>query len=105
MVEMNEASSQEFIDAIRCWTGWGDHVMPTRDDARLVSRFGSERGAQLLGEIKSLEDACYLSDAHMVASDIQDMAVRCARDLERKRPGIPKEIVDALVWCYTFDYK
>jgi hypothetical protein len=105
VVEINENDPAEMSEAVRCWTGWGDSAMPSRNDARLLERFGREKGAALLSEIKGLEDDFYLSDAHLVAADMQDMARRCADDFRRKRPGIAEEIVNAFVWCYTFDYK
>jgi hypothetical protein len=105
VVEINRGDSAEMIEAVRCWTGWGDSAMPTRNDDRLLARFGDERGATLLSEIKRLEEEFYLSDANLVAADMQDMARRCAEDFKRKRPEIADEIVNAFVWCYTFDYK
>jgi hypothetical protein len=105
VVEINENAPTELIEAVRCWTGWGDSAMPSRNDERLLERFGCEKGAVLLSEIKGLKDDFYLSDARLVAADIQDMARRCADDFRRKRPGIAEEIVNAFVWCYTFDYK
>ena len=105
MVEMNKNNPAELVDAVRCWTGCGDSAMPSRNDAKLLERFGHEKGTSLLNEIKNLEDDFYLSDAHLVAADIQDMARRCAEDFKRKRPGIAEEIVNAFAWCYTFDYK
>ena len=105
MVGLSKDNPSELIAAVRCWIGWGESPMPSRSDARVLDRFGKEKGRVLLGEIKALEDDFYLSDAHLVAVDIQDMAKRCAADFKRKRPGIADDIVNALVWCYTFDYK
>jgi hypothetical protein len=105
VVEMNREYSADLIDAVRCWTGWGDSALPNRNDARLLERFGREKGTALLSEIKVLEDDFYLSDAYLVAVDIQDMAKRCGEDFKRKRPEVVEEIVNAFVWCYTFDYK
>jgi len=105
MVEMNGCNPTDLIDAVRLWTGWGDSAMPIRDDARVLKRFGPNKGVVLLSKIKVLEDAFYLSEAHIVAADIQDMARRCAADFRNQQPGIAEEIVGAFVWCYTFDYK
>jgi hypothetical protein len=102
---MREERSAELVDAVRCWCGWGTSAMPRRDDSRLVNRFGEERGAELLREILALEDEFYQSDARLVAANIQDMARRCADDFKRRKPDVATEIVDAFVWCYTFDYK
>jgi len=67
--------------------------------------FGLEQGALLLRQLKQLEADCYLSDAHVLATDMSDMANRCARDFRARRPDVPAEVVDVLVWCYTFDYR
>ena len=34
MVEMNNLKSPQLIEAVRVWTGWGQSMMPSRDDAR-----------------------------------------------------------------------
>lgn len=91
--------------AVRCWTGWGESASPAREDKRVIGRFGQVEGERLLGQVKRLEVEFYLSDAHVVATDIVDMAKRCARDFRLQHPGVPDEIVDAFVWCYTFDYR
>ena len=105
MVEIEKNSREEMIEAVRCWTGWRDSAMPSRNDERLLKRFGHLTGIVLLAKIKDMEDEFYLSDAHLVAADIQDMAKRCEDDFRRKRPEIAAEIVSAFGWCYTFDYK
>ena len=105
MDEMNVSDPMEMIEAVRCWTGWGNSAIPRRSDERLLERFGCGKGTDLLSQIKSLEDEFYLSDAHIVAVNIQDMARRCANDFRARRPGVPEEIISMFVWCYTFDYK
>lgn len=97
--------SAELINAVPCWTGWGESGYPIRDDARLMDLFGFKRGSELLNEIKCLHDAFYLSEARLVSKDMAEMAYRCARDFRLKHPAIPEQVVEAFVWCYTFDYK
>lgn len=105
MVEMRNVSPLELIESVRIWTGYGDKMMPSRKDSELLKHFGKEKGEELLSQIKALEEDFYLSDAHRVAANLQDMAARCADDFRKRHPGIADDIVNAFVWCYTFDYK
>ena len=105
MVEMTGLNSSELIDAVRVWTGWGQSMIPSRDDARLAKQFGKKVAAKLLPIIKSLEDDFYSSDARFVATDLEEMEKLASEDFKRKHPTIAEEIVEALAWCYTFDFK
>ena len=98
-------NSVELIHAVHCWTGWGESAIPIRDDDRLRDLFGASKGNALLSELKDLYDAFYLSEARLVSKDMAEMADRCARDFRLKHPTVPEEVVRALVWCYTFDYR
>ena len=104
MVEMNDLDSQQLIEAVRVWVGWGQ-MMPHRDDARLVRHVGNETAARLLPLVKLLEDDFYSSDARFVAADPQEMHNLASKDFRQKHPTIAGEIVDAFAWCYTFDFK
>ena len=105
MVEMNNLKSPQLIEAVRVWTGWGQSMMPSRDDARLAKHFGDEVAAKLLPLIKSLEDDFYSSDARLVAADLQEMEKLASEQFKRKHPTVADEIAKAFAWCYTFDFK
>lgn len=79
--------------------------MPLRDDSILVSRFGTRTAAKILSRIKSLEDDFYLSDARLIAPNLEEMERMSAEQFREKHPQIPEDIVKALAWCYTFDFK
>ncbi len=99
------ADSGALVEAVLVWTGYGSEVRPQRSAARLVERFGSAAASQLLPQIKSLEDEFYQSDARHVARTLPEMGKIAADEFRLKHPNIPLEIVDALAWCYTFDWK
>ena len=105
MVEINNLSSPQLVEAVRLWTGWGQSVMPNRNDKRVVDRFGEEDAAKLLPLIKSLEDDFYASDAQLVAANLQEMEKLASEHFTRNHPTVAKEIVKAFAWCYTFDFK
>jgi hypothetical protein len=104
MGEMNY-SSLELAEAVRVWTGWGSSPAPNRDEKRVAHRYGAATAARLLSVLKSLEDEFYASDARFTAVDLPEMAALASEQFIKKHPGIDKDIVDALAWCYTFDYK
>ena len=91
--------------AIIVWTGWGETNSPSRDEARLLDRFGSEVTVELLPTIRQLEDEFYASDARDVVADLKEMGDRAATQFRSKHPEISQEAIRALRWCYTFDYK
>jgi hypothetical protein len=105
VVEINDFESAQLVEAILAWTGWGRSAIPLRDDSLLEKHFGDEVAAKLLPVIKSLEDDFYSSDAKFVADDIQEMGKLSSEHFKKKHPAIPDEIVKALAWCYTFDFK
>lgn len=87
------------------WTGHGTRSWPHRDDAALVEEFGEARGARLLVALRSLEADFYSSDAHMTEPDLRAMGDRAAEEFRSRHPDAPSALVDALAWCYSFDYK
>lgn len=105
MAEMNNLNSPQLIQAVRVWTGWGQTIMPSRDDARLANHFGNAVAAKLLPLIKSLENDFYSSHARFVAANLQEAEKLASEQFKRKYPGVSDEIVKVFAWCYTFDFK
>jgi len=105
MAETYNLNSRELSEAVRLWTGWGQGMSPSRNDKRLVDRFGKDVAAELLPLIKSLETDFYSSDARFAAANFQEMAKDASEQFKQKHPGIADEIVKAFVWCHTFDFK
>jgi hypothetical protein len=92
-------------DAVVVWTGYGSSSRPERNEQRLFERFGSERAADLFPKVRALYDDFYASDARLTAPDLVSMAASAASRFREMHPDIPEEAVQALAWCYTFDYK
>jgi hypothetical protein len=105
MVEMNKPTPLPLIEAVRIWTGWGQSLMPTRNDKRLVEHFGEEVSAKLLVLIKSLEEDFYTSDARLVAANLPEMETLASEQFRRRHPMVADDIVKAFAWCYAFDFK
>jgi hypothetical protein len=92
-------------DAIVVWTGWGQEPWPSRDEKRLIDRFGIELAGSLMPAIRQLEEDFYTSEARDVATDLREMGEIAASEFREKHPEVSEEATAALAWCYTYDYK
>lgn len=91
--------------AIVVWTGWERSSSPAHDEGAVVAAFGEEQGLDLLVRVRALEDEFYLSNANNEAPDLVAMGRQAAAEFSRKHPEIGEEAVQALAWCYTYDFK
>ena len=105
MREMTQQQWDQVSDAIVTWTGKGAFAWPHRDDARILARFGPVEGDELLALVRELYDEFYASDARLTAPDLADMGNMASVEFSSKYPHVKPSAVDALAWCYTFDYK
>ncbi len=105
MVEVVKWDSAILTEAFLVWTAWGQHMMPRRDDALVVSRFGADAASRVLPAIKSLMDEFYASDAKHTAADLEEMGRLAIAEFTAKHPEVPDEVLKALAWCYTFDFR
>lgn len=101
MEELNSLVSQ----AIVAWTGWGRASHPTRDRARVAESLGNDAAASLMPLVKRLETEFYASDAAHRVGDLKAMGDRAAAEFSAAHPELSSDAVDALAWCYTFDWK
>jgi hypothetical protein len=92
-------------EAVVVWTGRGERSFPDRDDDRVIERFGPERGLDLVPEIHRLAHDFYESDARFTVRGLVQMGEKAAADFRARYPQIGEAAVQALMWCYTFDYK
>lgn len=92
-------------EAALLWTGRGYFAWPRRDDAAVIRRFGEEQGNQLLAALKELKHEFYESEAHLTEPNLTAMATTAAGDFRKKHPGVEEEVIQALTWCYTYDWK
>jgi hypothetical protein len=105
VVEVSTGSSSELIEAMHLWTGWGQYAGPNRNNARVTARFGPDKGNVLLKQVRSLAADFYSSSAPHIARNTNELVTLSVADFRRTHPDVPTDIVDALVWCYTCDYR
>lgn len=105
MDEMNKNCDPLLGEAVVVWTGWGRTSWPVRDEQLVIERFGIDSAVVLLPLIKNLEDDFYSSGARFSVADLKEMGDVAAAQFREKHPEIPEDAVEALAWCYTFDYK
>ena len=96
---------EDLTKAAVLWTGYGTHSWPQRDEAALVREFGDARGHELLVALQSLDADFYRSNAHLSEPDLRAMTVRASEEFRSRHPDASSALVDALAWCYSFDYK
>ena len=92
-------------EALVVWTGWGSAARPVRDEALLVDRFGSEEAADLFPTIRELEDEFYGSEARFTEPSLKAMGDAAALEFRAAHPELSEDAIQALAWCYTYDYK
>ena len=92
-------------EAVVIWTGWSVTQRPLREEARLVQKYGSELTAELLPQLRRLEDSFYASDARFTVADLNTMGDVAASHFRVRHPGISEDAVRALKWCYTYDFR
>jgi len=100
---MNDLSS--ISNAIVVWTGWGYSSWPQRDEQRLIQEFGAERAGVLIHKLQELEEDFYSSNARFVAKDLAEMGQIASEQFRSKHPELAEEAIQALAWCYTYDFK
>jgi len=98
-------NSPALSNAIVVYTGWHRAPIPARDDARVVEEFGEEEALDLLPRVHALENDFYRSEARRLARDIQRMGDQAADEFRKRHPEVSEDAIQALAWCYTYDYK
>jgi hypothetical protein len=91
--------------AIVAWTGHGVSSHPSRDETRVVGALGEECALTVLPVVFELEREFYDSDARRTAADIAAMGDVAAAQFRGAHPELSDAAVEALAWCYTYDYK
>jgi hypothetical protein len=105
MVAISNWDSPVFTRAVLVWTGFGRGVAPQHDDAAVIGCFGAEAASQLLPAIKALVEEYYRSDAKHTAPDLVTMGKLATEEFHAKHPEVADEVLKALAWCYTFDFR
>jgi hypothetical protein len=97
--------SELLSQAIVIWAGLGETPWPAREESRLVDRLGADVAIAVLPRIRELEKEFYTSDARFVVAGLKEMGDRAAEQFKQTHPELSEEAIEALAWCYTFDYK
>ena len=101
---MTTADDPRVADAVVMWSGYGTKSWPARDERRVEAAFGGSAG-ELMRCVRALVDDFYASDARHVAVDLADMGRRAEADFRVRHPEVAEQVVEALSWCYTFDFR
>lgn len=91
--------------AIIAWTGWGQTPYPRRDEARVAECLGKDVAVALMPFVKRLENEFYASDAAHRGADLKALGDSAAAEFRVAHPELSSDAVDALAWCYIFDWK
>jgi hypothetical protein len=105
VVTVGRWGSPVFSGAFLIWTAYGRAISPRQDDAAVISRFGAVAASELLPAFRSLMDEFYSSDAKYTAADLVEMGRVATDEFKAKHPEVSDEVLEALAWCYTFDFK
>jgi hypothetical protein len=105
MAQIVNGSIEHLVEAFTEWSGFGKYSFPNRSEYRLLAKFPNPTGETYLIEIRQLVNDYYKSDAHIYASDLQEMIDLSNRDFRSLHPDTDERIIEILAWCYSFDYK
>ena len=105
IARVSEGRTARVSEAIVVWSGHGVTAWPQPDEKRLVARFGEDQALTLLPAVTRLYDEFYESDAHLSAPDLRAMVEAAAVRFRELHPEVSAAAVEALTWCYTFDWK
>ena len=105
MEPIGAPSAGEISQAIVVWTGWGSTNRPVREEHQLVGHFGAERARDLLPIMRRLEDEFYESDARFTVADLAEMGDKAASRFRELHPELTQDAIEALAWCYSYDFK
>ncbi len=78
---------------------------PQRNETRLVEFLGAEIAIALIPHLRHLEEDFYTSTARFTESSLIEMGNIAAANFRASHPEISDDAVEALAWCYTFDYR
>jgi len=97
---------QELVsEAVVIWSGRGRKPWPTRDLSRLADHFGPELAADLAPIVTRLELDFCAADPSEIGKLIDDGKDVAATKFRALHPEISDDAVEALWWCYTYDWK
>lgn len=91
-------------EALVIYTGRGRSAFPIRSLERISEHFGSVEAADLTAEVARLDEEFYRTEPSKDES-LDAAADRAAATFAAHHPDLTSDAVDALRWCYTYDWK
>lgn len=91
-------------EAILIYTGTGRSPFPTRSVERLPEHFDPVVAADLAAEVVRLDEEFYEVEPE-TGESLEASADRAAASFAERHPELTTAAVDALRWCYTYDWK
>jgi len=89
--------------AIVMWSGRGLRAWPTRDLSRLAEHFDPGLAADLAALVTQIEEDFWAAGPHgELMDDGKEVATSVFQALH---PAISEDALDALWWCYSYDWK
>ncbi len=104
MDEMTDDDWHALSDAIVSWTGHGQSPHPVRDDSTVERQLGGP-DTKLRAAFRTLVQEFYASDARLTAVDLQEMGSVAMAEFRARHPRVSEDALQALAWCYTYDFK
>jgi hypothetical protein len=98
-------SADDISRAIVMWTGYRNEPKPSRDDEHFAMVIGADAARDLLPNIRRMQDEFYESDAYNTVAGLDEMARTAAAEFRGRHPELSDEAIDALAWCYSWDWK
>ncbi len=90
--------------ALVIYTGRGASPYPARSVDRISEYFGIVAAAELEAEVTRLDEEFYMLEPANDES-IDAAADRAVSIFAAHHPDLTKDAIDALRWCYTYDWK
>jgi hypothetical protein len=91
-------------EALIIYTGRRTSPFPVRSVERLSEHLGSLAAADLATEVTRLDEEFYATEPTNDES-LDVAADRAAAIFATRHPDLTSDAVDALRWCYTYDWK
>lgn len=97
--------SDPLSEAIVVWTGKGTRPWPQRDDNAVAAAFGQDVAERLLPVIRRLELEFFRLDCVHHIRDLTAATHAAAAEFAARHPELSPAAVDALAWCYSYDWR
>lgn len=101
---MSKKYPPELAEAAACWI-FHPSGFPSRDDQRVLARFGTEEGARLLAVLKPLYDDYNSTVEWPTARNVDEMLMGVHRAFIERHPDIPREIAETFSSSLAYNFR